>query len=54
MVNVIALHTFMTEEGELINKGTKFSTPDNDELKIWLRRGLVEIIVNKKKNKKSR
>ena len=47
----------MTEEGVLIQKDTEFEAEDNDELKVWLRRGLVAIINNKnipkKKKKKS-
>lgn len=46
-IKVRALHKFMTSAGKLIDKDTIFQAEDNEETKLWLRRQLVEIVLEK-------
>ena len=42
-----ALHKFMTSAGEMIEKDSIFEAEDNEETRLWLRRQLVEIVLEK-------
>lgn len=48
MITVKALHKFMTRTGQLIEEGTILTVPDNDEVRLWIRRQLVEIVPENK------
>ena len=48
MVTLLALHRFMTNTGEIIEKGQIFEHKLDDEVQLWLRHKLVEIAPEKK------